>query len=265
MPVDWIDVNALSFNVLLLLERAQLSWFPGWVPERELALALKANPVVEWYLRQKCPALNPWLDQVLSAEIKENPSKDEVRQAEIAVMQTINDLLVYVVDPAIYDRQPFLNWDSNELLSVVDFSAKTVIDVGAGTGRLTLTVAPLASVVFAVEPVGNLRHYLKAQATKRGLRNVYLVDGLITDIPFPDGFADITMGGHVYGDHPKEECQELERVTKTGGMVILCPGNNDKDNAAHEYLISRGFRWSRFEEPGDGTKRKYWKTKGCHQ
>jgi hypothetical protein len=88
------------------------------------------------------------------------------------------------------------------------------------------------------------------------------LDGLITDIPFEDGFADVTMGGHVFGDHPEEECEELLRVTKAGGMVILCPGNVDKDNDAHRVLVSEGFSWSRFEEPEDGIKRKYWKEIG---
>ncbi len=55
MPVNWIDVTKLSFNTLLLLERVQLSCFPGWVPEEELAIALQANPTVEWYLRHKFP------------------------------------------------------------------------------------------------------------------------------------------------------------------------------------------------------------------
>ena len=49
---DWLDVTDLPFNSLLLLERVQLSWFPGWVPEHELGTALRANPAVEWYLRQ---------------------------------------------------------------------------------------------------------------------------------------------------------------------------------------------------------------------
>jgi len=261
MQLNWIEVKNLSFNVLLLLERVQLSWFPGWVPETELAIALRANPVVEWYLRHKCPQLNEWLDKVVLAKADNSDlSKDEVRRAEMAVMQSLNDLLVYVVDPTIYDTQPFLDWASDELVSLVDFTDKIVIDVGAGTGRLTLTVAPMAAHVFAVEPVANLRIHLKAQATGKGLRNVFPVDGLITEIPFPDQFADITMGGHVFGDHPEEECRELLRVTKLGGMVILCPGNDDQDNTVHRFLVSQGFEWSRFEEPVDGTKRKYWKT-----
>lgn len=260
MPVNWMDVTSLSFNTLLLLERVQLSWFPGWVPETDLAVALRANPVVEWYLRHKSPQLNEWLDRVMM-ELHQSPltNAEETRQAEVAVLEAITDLLVYAVDPAIYDAQSFLNWDSDELTSLVDFTGKTVIDVGAGTGRLALLAAEKADAVFAVEPVANLRYYLKAKARRRGLNNVYPVDGLITDIPFPDEFAGVTMGGHVFGDHPGQEYQEMARVTKPGGMIILCPGNNDRDNDRHRFLVSEGFRWSRFEEPEDGMKRKYWK------
>jgi SAM-dependent methyltransferase len=261
MPVDWMDVTLLSFNSLLLLERVQLSWFPGWLPELELAVALSANPTVEWYLRHKCPSLNHWLDKVLSTATK--PATPEgVRQAEIAVMKAITDLLVYVVDPALYDAQPFLNWDSNELTSLVDFTDKIVIDVGAGTGRLTLIAAPIAKVIFAVEPVANLRVFLKSKASNLGFKNIFPVDGLITDIPFPDDFADVTMAGHAFGDEPEGEYQELERVTRSEGMIVLCPGNKDLDNERHSFLISKGFHWSRFEEPRDGMMRKYWKVKG---
>ena len=170
----------------------------------------------------------------------------------------MTDLVVYAVDPAIYDAQAFLEWDSNELLCLADFSGKTILDVGAGTGRLTLAVAGMAATVFAVEPVANLRSFLKQKCSKQGIRNVYAVDGLINEIPFPDQFADITMAGHVFGDSPEAEYQELLRVTKPGGMIILCPGNSDKDDAVHHFLLARGFSWSRFEEPHDGWKRKYW-------
>lgn len=259
MPREWMDVSHLSFNTLLLLEQVQLSWLPGWLPERELRVALKANPVVEWYFRHKCPQINEWLDQVMAVNDNTSFSPDEIRQVEVEVIASMTDLMIYAVDPAVYDAQPFLDWDPNELLCLADFTGKTVIDIGAGTGKLTLLAAERANVVFAVEPVANLRNYLKQKAKSRDLRNVYPVDGLITDIPFPPEFADITMAGHVFGEYLEREYQELQRVTKPGGMVILCPGNNDLDNATHKYLISHGFEWSRFEEPRDGMKRKYWK------
>ncbi len=260
MPVNWIDVNNLSFNTLFLLERVQLSWFPGWLPEDELAIALQANPAVEWYLRHKCPEISAWLDHLQPDHHPATPPKQEtIRQAEIKILNTINDLVVYAVDPTLYDAQPFLGWDSNELLRLTDFSGKMVIDVGSGTGRLAFCVAGLAAVVFASEPVGNLRLYIKQKAKAQNISNIFPVDGLITDLPFPDGFADICMGGHVFGDHPEAEYAEMIRVTKTGGMIILCPGSSPKETKAHEYLLSQGFSWATFEEPQDGTKRKYWR------
>lgn len=173
-------------------------------------------------------------------------------------MNTINDLLVYVIDPTIYDAQPFLGWDSNELHQMADFRGTVVIDVGSGTGRLAIIAAEAATVVYVVEPVSNLRQYLKHKAINQHLNHIFPVDGLITDLPFPAAYADITMAGHVFGSHPEAEFAEMKRVTKPGGMIILCPGTSMGENKAHEYLISQGFVCSEFEEPGEGPKRKHW-------
>ncbi len=260
MSLNWIDVKELSFNTILLLERVQLSWFPGWVPEEELAIALQANPVVEWYLRHKCPELVPWLDQIKSAHPNTSPlSQEQIRDTEVSILQAINDLVVYVVDPSIYEALPFLGWDSNELRRLADFNGKVVIDIGSGTGRLAFIAAETARTVFAVEPVNNLRLYIKQKARLRNISNIYPVDGIITELPFPDAFADITMGGHVFGSLPEKEYSEMCRVTRHGGMIILCPGTSSGENLAHEYLLSQGFNWSQFEEPTAGMKRKYWK------
>ncbi len=255
--LDWMDVTALSFNTLLLLERVQLSWLAGSPPDTAWGIALHANPVVAWYLRHKCPPLASWVDAALALPAASKP--EEVRQAEIQIMRRLNDRLVYVVAPEQYDAQSFLRWDSQELTGLLDFSGKRVIDVGAGTGRLTFAVAAKAEAVLAVEPVARLRQYIRERAAALGLCNVYAVDGLITEIPLPPDFADVTMAGHVFGEYLDAEYQELARVTRPGGMIVLCPGNNDEDNANHAYLLAQGFAWSRFEEPRDGIKRKYWK------
>lgn len=261
MPLNWFDPKDTSFNALLLLERVQLSWLPGWqFPPGALALALRANPAVAWFLKHKCPEIQPWVEEVETQAAHLSPADPvQVRQAEVAVLRCLEDLLVYALEPSIYDALPFTRWDARELLDLVDFSGKTVIDVGAGPGPQTLRVAPLAKAVFAVEPVGSLRQYLRQKAQAAGLRNVFPVDGLVTQIPFPDGFADVTLAGHVYGDAPPEEMDEMERVTRPGGMVILIPGNNDLDSPEHDYLLQRGYRWARYLEPPDGWVRKYWK------
>ena len=261
MSLNWFDPVHIPFAALTLLERVQISWFPQVnFPEPETASALRANPMVVWFLGHKCPEIRGWLENELElAAHLPDASPAAVRQAEVAMMRHIVDWLVYVLDPAIYDQQDFLNWDSHELTGLVDLNRKTVIDVGAGTGRLALTAAPLARWVFAVEPVSRLRDYLREKARAQGLSNLYVVDGLITQIPYPDSYADVVLGGHVFGDDLAAEYHEVLRVTRPGGMILFLPATGDEDNDTYRYLVEHGFQWARFEEPGDGMKRKYWK------
>ncbi len=260
MAPNWMKVDEIDFNSLLLLERIQIKWLFDFVSKKDLTIALAGNSIIRWYFENKCPEIKGKLKDISNTENGEF-SAEEIRADESDEMQQIEDWLVYAIDPAIYDKQKFLEWDSNELTSITNYNNKVVLDIGSGTGRLAFTVAKNAKSMFCIEPVANLRDYLKSKAKKYGSRNVYVVDGLITELPFPDQFADITMGGHVFGDDLEKEYQELMRVTKKNGIVILCPGNIDKDNAIHDFLMESGFMWSRFEEPTDGMKRKYWKIK----
>lgn len=262
MGLNWIDVKPLSFNTLLLLEQVQLSWMPGWVQEAPLGLALRANPAVAWFMQHKCPEIADWVQEVLAGtEATKLVDLTAVRAAEEAVMQQINDWLVYVVDPARYDAQPFLGWDPQELLSLTNFKNKSIIDVGSGTGRLAFLVAPLATTVYAVEPIGNLRATIREKTIQRGINNIYTMDGLITRLPFPNDFIDVTMVSHVFGADPQAELAEMLRVTRPGGMVIMVPGTAMHEEENHIFLIDQGFNWSVFMQPVDGPKRKYWREK----
>lgn len=254
---QWIDVSTLPFNTLLLLEDPHLSWFPRDWPGNELGIALMSNPSVYNFFRTRLGAEGTWLEELVSRA--GSSDRDLVRRCEIAVMRAICDWIVYVYCPEEYDRQPFLKWSNEELLGLADFRGKTIADIGSGTGRLLEPVISQAKTAFAVEPIRNLRNYLKMKFAEHGDR-FFTMDGLITDIPLPDDSCDIVLSGHVFGDFPLEEASEMERVVRPGGMVILCPGNSDVDNDAHAVLAEMGYQWSVFVEPGDGVKRKYWKT-----
>ena len=261
MPVsDWIDVGELPFETLLLLEDPHLGWFPRDWPDNELGTAVRAHRSVRDYLRVRLRGEGGWLEE----RIERAPDVDAatLRRCEVAVMARIADWLVYVVRPEAYDAQPFLRWDGDELLRLVDPRGKTIVDVGSGTGRLLEPLIEDARTVFAVEPIAYLRRYLKTKFAAHAGK-LFVVDGLVTEIPLPVATADVVVAGHVFGDEPEREIAELERVARPGGMVVLCPGANDVDSDAHRSLVAAGYAWSVFEEPGDGLKRKYWRTVGA--
>jgi SAM-dependent methyltransferase len=258
--LNWLDVSPIDFNALLLLEPLHAAYLAQRQPDAAMGTALAAHPAVRWYLAQIHPPIGDYIEDCL-ALAQANPTLAVLCQAELAVLDSIQDWLIYVLDPAIYDRLEFLKWDDSSLLSMADFSGKTVLDIGSGTGRLAFTVAPYARVVYAVEPVANLRRYLREKSTRLGLGNVYSSDGTLTNIPFEDDFADILVAGHVFGEDCDAEYAEMRRVVRPGGMILLHPGTNaGSEDDAHHFLMSKGFNYDTFEEPGDGLKRKYWLT-----
>lgn len=262
MPLGWIDVKDLSINTLLLLEREQIGWLPGWLPEKPLAIVFHQYPYIAWYFTHKNPQVQAWVQQVKEQLDNTDLSAGAVYQAEQTILNNMQDLIIYALEPNIYDQLDFLNWDEKELSALVNFQDKTVVDIGSGTGKQALiALSGGAKTVFSVEPVQNLRYYVTEKVNKLGFHNFYALDGLITRIPLPDNSADIVMEGHVFGDHPEEELAEMERVTRPSGMIIHIPGNNDVDNNLHQIFLTHGYNWDSFAEPGDGIKRKYWKVK----
>ena len=263
MPLNWMkDIREQSIDSLLLLESCQLEWIPEEHMRAQWAQVLRMKPYIGWFVARKCPPKAAWVAG-LSAEAAALPAPDAetLRRAEGDLLSAFEDWIVYALDPQIYADQPHNGWDERELTGLCDFAGRRVVDIGPGTGKQTFAVAALAREVYGVEPVGNLRAYLRREAARRGYRNVHVCDGLMDALPFEDGFADIVMAGHVFGDRPEGELGEMLRVLRPGGALLLVPGNTDSDNDVHAFLTGRGFAWARFEEPGDGFKRKYWLTK----
>ena len=72
----------------------------------------------------------------------------------------------------------------------------TVLDVGAGTGRFTLALAPLVQHVTAVEPNAAMLSYLRQDATEQQLFNISSIPTSWQDAP-DDLQADIVICSHV--------------------------------------------------------------------
>ncbi|NLO83814.1 MAG: class I SAM-dependent methyltransferase [Clostridiales bacterium] len=265
MAFNWKkDIREQSANTIMLLDECHFHYLSQGEPRKDFALVLKAYPHIAWYISHKMPELKDWIGK-LNQMVADEPLPADIDNLVGNLLESMEDWIIYVTTPDDYHRQSFVGWDEKELTSLTDYTGKTVVDIGSGTGKQAFAVAKFSKTVYCVEPVWNLRRYLKNRANEEQSENVFVVDGIIQNLPFPANFADITISGHVVGDDIVNEIAEMERITKPTGMIILCPGNTDTDNDIHKILLESGYSWSRFLEPGDdfgsGYKRKYWKVK----
>lgn len=72
----------------------------------------------------------------------------------------------------------------------------TVLDVGAGTGRFALALAPQARHVTVVEPNASMLNYLRQDAAAAGISNISEIPTTWQDAP-DDLQADIVICSHV--------------------------------------------------------------------
>ena len=83
------------------------------------------------------------------------------------------------------------------LRSIADFEGATVVELGAGTGRVTGIVAQQAGRVRAFD---RSRHMLDQAAVNLSMfRNVSLAEADNFSVPLPDGSADIVIEGWSFG------------------------------------------------------------------
>jgi SAM-dependent methyltransferase len=90
---------------------------------------------------------------------------------------------------------------------------KTVLDVGAGTGKLTRLLVPSGARVVAVEPIAEMRALIEGVET---------VDGTAEALPFDDASADaITVAQAFHWFDLERALPELHRVLRPGGSLVL--------------------------------------------
>ncbi len=92
-----------------------------------------------------------------------------------------------------------------------------VVDLGAGTGKLTRSLAALGHRVTAVEPLPEMIAHLRA-----GVPGVTAVEGGAEAIPLEDASADVVTVAQAFHwfDH-EPALQEIARVLRPGGRIAL--------------------------------------------
>ena len=244
LGLGWIKPEEYSFNSLLMMERFQLRY----ALEREnpelmeaMGIALAANPAVAWYIKRRCPECAHIVER-LAAGAPKGSSAEELRRAEVYVLASMEDFVIYTTPQMMAEGCDFIRgWSKERLFALADFNGKIVLDIGAGSGRLAFAAAEKAAMVYAVEPVSTLREFMRDEAARQGIKNVRVVDGFVQNLPYPDDTFDIVMSGHVVGDFIDAELTEIERVTKPKGWMLNVPGDSEFDIGPWKELVSRGY------------------------
>jgi SAM-dependent methyltransferase len=117
-------------------------------------------------------------------------------------------------------------------------SGTRVLDLAAGTGKLTRRLVELGADVLAVEPVAAMRAQLEA-----AVPGVEVIDGTAEELPVDDGSVDVVAVAQAFHwfDAPIA-LREIARVLRPGGRLVLLWNERD-ESTPWVAEMSRLIRW----------------------
>jgi SAM-dependent methyltransferase len=109
---------------------------------------------------------------------------------------------------------------------------RTIIDIGAGTGKLTRELIASGAEVVAVEPVPAMREELE-----RAVPAARVQDGTGEELPFGDGTVDaITVAQAFHWFDVPRALAEFHRVLRPGGRFALIWNRRRLDQPLHREI-----------------------------
>jgi ubiquinone/menaquinone biosynthesis C-methylase UbiE len=104
-------------------------------------------------------------------------------------------------------------------------TADVVVDIGSGTGLLSLAFAKRATRVWAIDSSSAMNEYLRVKATSAGLDNVETVLASAVSLPLVDHLADLVVSNYclheLRGADKHRALAEARRVLKPGGRLVI--------------------------------------------
>lgn len=139
--------------------------------------------------------------------------------------------------------------------AIADWSGRTVLDLGCGTGFHLPGFAATATAVTGVEPHPDL--VALARRRTRRLPNVTVLQGTAQELPLPDASVDVVhvRWAYFFGPGCEPGLAELDRVVRRGGTAFVI------DNDARRSTFGAWFRRGYPTVDPDAVER-FWSTRG---
>lgn len=102
---------------------------------------------------------------------------------------------------------------------------ETVLDVGAGTGLLTLPVCEQAAEVWAIDIADSMCEYLRTKAASASFTNLTVATASADSLPLVDCCVDLVVSNyclhHLDADGKRAALTEAHRVLRPGGRIVF--------------------------------------------
>jgi SAM-dependent methyltransferase len=103
---------------------------------------------------------------------------------------------------------------------------RTVLDLAAGTGKLTRLLVPSGANLIALEPIREMRSQLERQVP-----GIATIAGTAERIPLADGYVDgVTVGQAFHWFKRDDALREIHRVLRPGAGLALIWNARDERN-----------------------------------
>jgi len=111
--------------------------------------------------------------------------------------------------------------------SLIDKKPSKILDVGTGTGFISLLLAELGHSCKGVDLSENMMSVAKTKAEKAGLKNVSFAVADAESTGEESESYDVVTNRHLVWTlpHPETAVREWRRVLKPGGKLIIIEGN----------------------------------------
>jgi ubiquinone/menaquinone biosynthesis C-methylase UbiE len=139
---------------------------------------------------------------------------------------TAKDWNARVADAELIARSPGFGQLRDRILELAaPQPGHTVVDVGCGTGLLSLAFAQRAARVWAIDSSAAMIEYLRAKARSAELGNVEPVLASAVSLPLVDETADLVVSNYclheLRGADKERALAEAMRVLKPGGRLVI--------------------------------------------